>query len=208
MNSANPAQPRGLARKRVGWVTFGVLMATLAITAPVRSLHAAPIEYSFTPDATATDSLGNLEAISGTFYYDDTTELLTSPDITLTGPGSESGTYTIAQYDWLATPTAGVNGNGIENAAQTSRVDLFLPSILDPDNTNLLVNPRGTFYYWVTENYSEATYYQSVTGGVSAPEPASMALFGVGLLGLRVVRRRRISGRPISRSATSPQPTA
>ena len=53
-------------------------------------------------------------------------------------------------------------------------------------------NPDGTFHFVAGDGTPATTnFYNGVSNGESVPEPASIALFGAGILGLGLVRRRR-----------------
>jgi hypothetical protein len=166
------------------WVV--ALLSLLSVTPAA----ASPILYDFVPGSSLTDNLGNTETITGSFYYDSTDDTLTDASIILSGPAPFAGTYaSTTPAFFLNDPETGVETWHVGPSSAYLSID-FSNSTLATGTASLVV-PPSAYCVIITNNTCSDTYV-SVTGGVSdVPEPTTLALFGGGLLGLRLIRRRR-----------------
>lgn len=181
--------------KKIHWllaVIFGLYVAPAS---------AAPILFTFTPGASVLDTLGNREGLSGTFDYDSTTGDISNSQILVTGPGPESGQYNGTQLlTFPNDPVPGVNAWAL-GADFDHRVDLFF-RVADLNNGAAdLYNAGSGFFFVCYASGNTCTSYNDSTDGVhggvveAVPEPASIALFGLGILSVGWMRRARPSPR-------------
>src|SRR5579871_6115958 len=90
---------------------LAILVSSIALAAG--SARATPIEYVFTPDASMTLG-GNVEAISGSFFFDPSTDQQSDAHITLTGAAPYAGLYELvpSQVAFPAGAYTAINGYG------------------------------------------------------------------------------------------------
>ena len=162
----------------------------LAAALLVGSLHAAAADviYNYTLSGvglTSSPTGGTKEGtLTGTFSYDSTTQAITALDIIASASGSFAGfTYTLSN----STVTALSPTQYLEIASSTDTYQL----LIDFTTGGLTASGAGI----ASGSYEDelATGIRDLSSGSikAAPEPASLALLGAGLLGLASTRRRR-----------------
>jgi hypothetical protein len=184
---------------------FLITLAALAVT--VGGAQAQNLNWALS-GVTLTDNSGNTETAAGTFTTDATGVLL-SFNISVTGTYSK-------QFDSSAgdvTTSATTSAFWVSDAAQNTNLLVYFGST-DGNNTPVALdgttNPDSVSsaeFYDLTAQavfYNGSLFYQpsgsyypysgsaavDTPAATSAPEPASMALLGAGLIGLGVIRRR------------------
>ena len=159
---------------------MGVVAVGLVGVAPA---DAAPVFYSFSPDASFVHD-GIVEQISGHFTFDLATGLETDLQFIVGGADYVSDTYT-ATSDGYTGNSNTISANGTNNDA----LGMYFQGPLDgtSDSITLVVFENTAFG-------AAYDYTQQVTGQVdpaAVPEPASLALLGMGVAGIAAVRQRR-----------------
>jgi hypothetical protein len=188
----------------------------------VSPVWATPVEFTFAPDTTVLDSLGNTEEVSGSFYFDNSTVTITDPNITLTGPGPEGGLYAGSYVEADADcPFPGDLTVALGSGIYDYVVLAFNVSDLDAGTAELHIPQGAVFTSYCGAgaticggtDYPEGEYvtgygdlYGHVTGeaveaghvtgdAVEAPEPATLTVLGTYLAVLGIARKRRGAGR-------------
>ena len=167
----------------MGWrkqIALMPIAALVALTVGAGSSLATPIDYTVAGSAT----FGSVsETISGTFTYDPTTMIESSVDLTLTGGAPFAGTYV---------ENTSALGNGTIISAPLSgfpAIDLIFANQLSdvPDTI------AGVDVFLDASNRTDSTFASGTATPplASVPEPATVAVFGLGLAGLGVIRRRK-----------------
>jgi PEP-CTERM motif len=156
-------------------------VAGLALVSPAR---AAPLTYTW--DANTTVGFGLVTGtLTGTFTINPPGTSLSGSNIVLTGIGPGVGTYIPASS----------SGNHGDNLAyfdgSMDELNLIFTENLNSAPQHPLLSNNTLLLFSAGNRLG----VESITGGAqllaSVPEPASLALFGVGLAGLGLVLRTR-----------------
>lgn len=139
---------------------------------PLPAAHADVIQYVMSSGASTTWG-GDVEAISGTFTYNTTIDLLLAVDISLAG-ALENATYTVVN--------AGDRVPGeFEAATDTTYNDEIVMGFVAP-LSNAPDDLWSTGHWSVKVNGDEQVYGTASTGFADpVPEPSSLALLGITL---------------------------
>ena len=124
--------------------------------------------------------------------------------IDLAGIGADSGSFSVLDYNpgingSLLKSNGSLNANGtIPVAFQFNTPDFYLfTNIIDEDNeacsgSPALNSPCVLGIKYSLRNLNEVEFFGSfTTANISVTEPETLALFGIGLLGLGIAARRR-----------------
>ena len=101
------------------------------------------------------------------------------------------GTGTTGSFDPTLLPdNATIDDSGFQNS-EALRFASIRDALGDP---NYDVNANDTYLFTLSTSAGSVTETVVVGSGAAVPEPASLAVLGVGLLGLAVTRKRRNGG--------------
>jgi hypothetical protein len=168
------------------------MVAVAVLSGPVAA-NAAPINWSV-DSLTLTDG----STVSGGFAYDASLDAVSNIHITLTDASNPGSPYTLANQFY---PTLGGTFflfNQFAAADYTGQATLWITvttALTDAGNTTPINTANG--YGWgfcSVPGCTSASNPGDLQGSlVAVPEAGSLALFGLGLLGLGFASRRRVT---------------
>jgi hypothetical protein len=195
-SQTNRTTGRGRISLRRLLIGSSALPATALATMLVLPHHAsaALVSYTFTNDASITFADGNVEDVSGSFDFDTVGGLISSPDITLTGPAPEADSYDTNDFYAVSVAGPAVCGN---DASGIPTFCMWFATLLGGSTSDLVTSPLGGgIGYFPTDpgiNVIETAVAGGVTESAPVPEPSTLALLA-GAIGL-LSRRRRMTRR-------------
>jgi hypothetical protein len=173
----------------------GILIILAALAMTVGGAQAQNLTWTLS-GVTLTDNSGNIETAAGTFTTD-ATGVLQTFDISVTGAYSKN--FNSSTGDIIT--SAPSNAFWVSDASQRTNLLVYFGST-DGNNTPFALdgttNPDPVYSAEFYNLDAQATFYNGSLFGAAysgsavtdAPEPASMALLGAGLIGLGLIRRR------------------
>ena len=167
---------------RVHFSTLSLGAMSLAAMLLSGNASATPITYIFSNASFVIN--GNTETITGQFGFDLSTGLESDVQITVTGADAVSGNYS-AVTGGYAGNTSQISADGASNA-----LTIYFAGPLSgaDDALSLVAIPFRTF----GESFENSTSAAGIATAV--PEPASMAILGLGAITMLATRKRRTSG--------------
>jgi hypothetical protein len=171
------------------------LIAAVALAAlTIGSAHATEFDFTYT----GSDGLAGVVQVFGNEIAPNNYMITSGTDVLTGGNTAYDGTFTLIpdtagfapnDSNYLLSPNGDFYyDNMVTTAAGVATVDYW--GLLFGDHAGNEVNLYSNNGQYI-DYYNTAQVNEPVTiGNVSVPEPASVAMFGLGLLGLGLIRRR------------------
>jgi PEP-CTERM motif-containing protein len=203
------AQSVSFAQRSVGLLStlagYGVLAAALFVAPAVQAdiIQTFNLAWSGTSYGNTASAVGSItldETLLGPSGQSDVNlsgSTVSALSVTISGAGAGNGTFTLADFGsmymyinsgtfdftkQLVGQTA--NGGGWGSSSSTGDFNLF-------SNGLVATAPYGYNYFDLAADDGNSAYQMKLTSFTAAPEPSSIALLGLGVLGVGFLARRR-----------------